>query len=88
MWIMQVETDDDFVIQYNDNYYTGEFFLTINDVDSLLKMKILSPSYTPKSINTKCWEFEEAVLRIVKNPNIDFDTTGGNRGVCWYKIRK
>lgn len=85
---MQVETDDDFVVQYKDNYYTGEFFLTIQNVESLKEFKILSRSYAPKTVDTKCWELEEAILRILKNPDIDFDTTGGNRGVCWYKIRK
>lgn len=86
MWYMHVETDDDFIIEFRGDHYYGDFTLTIKDVSELSEMIILNRMYGPRSEHTKCWEFEHDIARILKNPDEDFDSTGGNRGMIWNKL--
>ena len=88
--ILTVQTDWDFSIEFMGEIYSDyEFTLEINDIKELNEMIILGPFGTPKSSDTKCWEFESGIKRIQENPQEEFDTTGGNRGVCWtYLVAK
>jgi hypothetical protein len=85
--LLTVQTDDDFSIKYKGELYSSyEFTIRITDIKELDKMIICGPYGSPRSDNTKCWEFESGIQRIKENPNEEFDTTGGNRGVHWIFI--
>jgi hypothetical protein len=82
--ILNVQTDDDFSIQYKGELYSSyEFTIKITNIKELDEMIVFGPYGSPRSDKTKCWEFESGIQRIKKNPNEEFDTTGGNRGVHW-----
>ncbi len=87
-YIMDVETDWDFSLQFQGVVYSDcEFTIGFNSVDELDQVEILGPFGSP-SKSGKCWEFEEAVRKIKLKPNEYFSNLGGNRGVSWTPLKE
>lgn len=81
---LYVETDYDFSIKYNGKVYASHSFhieISPSDFD---KLEILGPWGTSFDERVKCWEFEQGIKSILKNPTEYFSNLGGNRGVEFY----
>ena len=90
-FLLNIETDHDFSILHQGTLYAGheETILLNDDWDAdpigiqLSQIEILGPFGGPRTENTKCLEFIEAIEAIKQNPNLRFNNQGGNRGVEW-----
>jgi hypothetical protein len=86
--ILQVQTDDDFGIEFKGKVYSDyRFTLTLDSLDELDDIKLLGPFGT-RSIPRKTWEFEDAVGKIRRDPLTPFNTRGGNRGVNYFVLEE
>ena len=79
LWI---ETDYDYALEYNGKVYDNDSTIYLNRAEQLRDIEILGAFGSPRTENTKCWEFETAVEEIQKNPNQTYRTFG-NRGIHW-----
>jgi hypothetical protein len=91
-FLLNIETDHDFSILHQGTLYAGHeetiLLSTLNDdmipiVEQLSQIEVLGPFGGPRTENTKCLEFIEAIEAIKQNPNQGFNNQGGNRGVEW-----
>jgi len=76
-YVLYVETDWDFSLEYKGKVHGDRITLLLNDPKELDDIKIS---------DGKTWEYETAIEEIKKNPNEFFSNIGGNRGVTWSVI--
>ena len=85
-YLLYVETDDDFSLQYKGTTHFNDINLLLQSVDELDEIKIMGP--WGSNASAKSQEYEEAIMHIKENPNHHYDNTGGNRGVTWTPINQ
>lgn len=81
---LNVETDWDFGILFNGESFSDfKFDLQIESLDQLKNLEFLGAFGGPLTEDTNLWEIQEGIAEILKNPHVEFNNQGGNRGIHW-----
>lgn len=80
--LLNIETDWDFCLKYKNKIFDCGDTIKI-DSNRLDELEILGAFGSPRSKDTKCWEYVEGIKEIKNNPAKEFCNQGGNRGVSW-----
>jgi acyl-CoA hydrolase len=84
---LKIQTDDDFSVLYKGKYYSSyDFSLIIGELADFDKIELLGRHGLSRTPDTKCLEVERDIAKIKSCPDEMLDTTGGNRGVCWWPV--
>ena len=84
---LKIQTDDDFSVLYKNKFYGSyDFSLIIEEVADFDRIELLGRNGWSRTADTKCYEVERDIKVIKSRPNEMLDTTGGNRGVCWWPV--
>lgn len=82
---LTIQTDDDFSVSYKGKVYGSyDFNIIIERIEDFDLIEILGRFGLPRDKYTKAFELERDLKKIKSNPDEMLDTTGGNRGVCWW----
>lgn len=85
-YVLTVVTDFDFALKFKGDIHTEDIVLRLDSVEELDEIEILGAWGAERTPNTKCWEYEQAVEAIKANPEENYNSMGGNRGVLWSPI--